>query len=235
MTKGLIPLNNAEELERFLEQPTKAIAETLTGILGSGTHSLILSVGKVVQASLEGKMLKQLGKELADYKEKGRIKEDYFATSKNQATFYELLKFIDEEVPEEERFKAMKSIFLSAVSKNATEEDEALAYELMQICKQLSSGEVVLLKAAYDIANNRLAPGVSSSTADSSASYWLKNLAKQIGHEDTSLIELHEEKLIKLKLISERRFSDQSGIVSTQTNRLTPLGIKLCEFITKYD
>ena len=57
-------------------------------------------------------------------RETGEIKKDYFATNKKQTSLCELLKFIDEDVPDEERFQAMKSLFFISISKGTSEKDE---------------------------------------------------------------------------------------------------------------
>jgi len=233
--KGLIKIDSIKSIAEFLQQPTLKIAEALTGILASDLRDIKLSAGRLVQASIKFKLFTQLGKELKEYIKKGKIKENYYATHKNQASLSELLKFIDEEIPDEERFKAMKSIFFTSVSRNAPEKDEELTYELMQICKKLTSGEILILKAVYDIVNNRFAANMPSVDLETeSASTWLEIIASQIGHNMSSLIEMHEQKLIGLKLITDRRYSDRSGIVKTPHFRLTQLGYKLCQFITKY-
>jgi len=214
---------------KFLQQPTVKIAEVLTGILASDVKDYKLSAGQIVQASIKGRLLTQLGKELQKYKNKGEIKEDYFENDKNRMSFYELLKFIDEDVPDEERFKAMKSIFLVSISKDAKEEDEELAYEIMQICKKLSSGDLIILKAIYDMVQEN-----KHNNGQRGAKDWLDIIAQQIGHSIPLLVEMHEEKLMKLKLISERIYSDKSAFEKTKYFRLTELGYKLCEFISKY-
>jgi len=234
--KGLIEIENPKSIIKFLQAPAVKIAEALTGILGSDTSVLKLSAGKLVQASIKFRLMTQLGRELKEYIKKGQIKEDYFATHKTQASLCELLKFIDEEVPDEERFKAMKSIFFTSVSKDTLKDDEAMAYELMQICKKITGGGLLVLKAAYDIANGRLAFEYNGKIdlGIHTATTWLHIISKQIGHNISSLVEVYEENLIKLKLISNRHLPDRSGVNPTKHFRLTPLGYKLCEFIVKY-
>lgn len=232
--KKLLKLDNVKNITKFLQQPTIRIAETLTGILISNTKDWKLSAGRLVQAAIKGKFLTQLGEELKKYKEEGRIKEDFFANDKNRASLYEILNFIDKEAPDEERFKAMKSVFLSSVSKDATQRDEELAYELLAICKELSSGELLILKAACDITQGRLSPNMTVSLVISGRNEWLDLIAKQIGHGLPALVEKYEEHLMQLKLISGKKYQDGSGIEPTPYFRLTSLGYKLCEFITKY-
>lgn len=234
--RKLIKLDDAKSLMEFLREPTAKIAEVLTGILASDSRDWKLSAGRLIQATIKGNLLTQLGRELEKYRDEGKIKEDFLSTDKNRVSFCELLKFIDEEVLDEERFRAIKSIFFASVSKDATEDKEKLAYELMQICKKLSSGDLLVLKAAYDVVNGHLAPSMPAiNHREKNANDWLNLVAQQIGHSLPSLVEVHEKNLMELKLISDRTLSDKSGIQPTQHFRLTTLGYKLCEFITKYE
>lgn len=227
--KKLIEIDNEKSIMNFLQQPTVKMAEVLTGVLSSSMNDHKLSAGQLLQALIKGKLFTQLGRELQKYKNKGEIKEDYFESDKNRMSFYELLKFIDEEVPDEERFKAMKSIFLKSISKDAKEKDEEMAYEIMQICKRLSSGDLIILKAVYDMVQKN-----KHNNGQRDVKEWLNIIAQQIGHSIPSLVEIHEERLMKLKLISDRIHSDKSGFERTEYFRLTELGYKLCEFISKY-
>lgn len=236
MGNEMIKLNDIRGVMEFLKQPTIKIAEALTGILASDAKDWKLSAGKIIQAAIKGNLLTQLGREMERYREEGKIKEDYLESDIKRASFKELLKFIDEEVPDEIRFRAMKSIFFSSVGGD----EESLAYELMQICKQLSSGEILILKAAYDIVNSRLAPnmpGVQHITGD--RHQWFSLIAQQIGHGLPSLVERHEAHLMELKLITKISIAygttDTSMIEPSQHFRLTPLGVRLCEFMTKYE
>ena len=231
--KELINMNDKKSIEKFLDQPSGKIAEFLTGILSSDFTALKLSAGKLIQACLKRDLFTQLGREIEEYRKKGEIKENYYSTNKNQFSLREMLKFIDEEVPDEERFKAMKSIFLTSVSKDASGKDEELAYEFMQICKRLSSGDLLVLKAAYDKKNGNT--NLKRSIDDvRQATEWCHLISLQIGHGIPSLAEAYEEKLIELKLIGDRRHSDRSGFTEEKNFRLTGLGYKLCEFIVKY-
>ncbi len=230
----VIKIDDKENVLAFINDPVK-LGEILTGILASEKKEWLLSAGKVFQASLKFKLLTQLGRELKEYREKGKIKEDYFATNNNQASFNDLLSFIDEEVPDEERMKAMKSIFLSSISTDVTEEDEKLAYEFMQICKKLSSGDILVLKANFELVTGKARHGITvDPNFSGSADGWLDVIAKQIGHNLPNLVEAYEENLMNLKLVSKRVYGDLSGYRATPHFRLTTFGYKLCEFITRY-
>ena len=108
-------------MAKFLQEPSLVVAESITGLLASDNAEYGLIAGRLVQGALKVNLFKQFGKELKDLREKGKIKEDYFASHNQQATLVELLKFIDDETPDEEVFKTIKAIFFKIISKNASE------------------------------------------------------------------------------------------------------------------
>lgn len=237
MKDEIIKFDNAKSVMQFLKQPTIKIAEALTGILVSDLKDWKLSAGKIVQAVIKGNLLNQLGREIERYQKEGKIKEDYLDSDINRASFKELLKFIDEEAPDEIRFRAMKSIFLVSVGNG----DGALAHELLQICKQLSSMEIMILSANHNVVKGTAKPTASGITSSAiQIKYWTQIIAEQIGHNLSEIVLLYEDHLIALKLISDRHYPiDRTRVTekfdATPYFRLTPLGYKLCEFITKYE
>lgn len=232
MKEDLIKLSkkfsDSKALAEFLQQPTEIIAEIITGVLASDLKDYKLIAGRVVQGALKFRLLTQLGRELKELREKGKIKEDYFATHKQQATLVELLEFIDEEVPDEELFKAVKSIFFASISKDASEEDSLLGYHFLQICKQLKSGDILLLKTCYQILKEGKKEHIETNISQS----WL-SICATYSELPKGIVELYEDNLMKFKLLSGRTYSDGSG-VQPGNFRLTDLAIKLCEFITRY-
>lgn len=231
--KALIDLENPKSIVEFLQAPTLKVAQFLTGLLSSAPTKWIKSAGHLVQGWIACNFFEQFGRELKDYVEKGKVKENFFSTGAQQASLRELLKFIDDGA-DEDRFKAMKSIFFAGISKDATEADEILAYELMQIGKKLSSNDIILLRAAYDIANGGSVNLQGANKQTTATDEWLRIVAHKIGHKLTHLVELSEQHLIDLKIITKRTHPDGSGVECRGTFRLTPLGMKLCEFITAY-
>ena len=238
MANDLIKLDDKKDILEFLRQPAIKMAEFLTGVLGSDTIHLRLSAGRLLQASIKWKLFTQLGKEMQEYIAKGKIKEDFLNNPQNEQALCELLEFIDECTPDEERFKAMKSLFLCSVYTENAGDDQILAWQFMKLCKQLDSGDLLILKAAFDIYHRRISKKVCSdpnkyNIADNVTSRWLAAIANQIGHGIQALVEVSEEKLIRLKLIgpkiSDLRFSERKKF------RLTDLGYKLCEFIYNFE
>ncbi len=235
--KGLIDINDPRSIIKFLQSPTIKIAEALTGVLSSEGNELKLTAGRLVQASIKRNFLKQLGEEIKKYQDKGKIKEDYFTTHKERASLCELLKFIDEEGTDEERFNAMKSIFLYSVTVDTADKERELAFELLKICKRISASELLILKACYDISNghHKFDYLTKEKMRDiHSASEWMHLVSEQIGHGIPSLVAVYEDNLEKLNLITTRQHVDKSGIGKSEHFRLTGLGYKLCEFINKY-
>lgn len=237
-SKELIKFDDVKSIAEFLEQPATKMAEFITGILVSDTKDWELSAGRLVQASIQWKMFSQLGKEVKDYIDKGKIKEDFLDKEQSQQSLYDLLKFIDETTPDEDRFNAMKTLFMKSVAIDSSDEEHILSYQFMKLCKDLESGDLLMLKAAYDIKNGKLSQKLSSTTIDlnnKTSQTWLLNISKQIGHEIISLVEVHEDKLVNLRLISPRTLSDKSAFAKTKYYRLTDLGYKICEYIYNKD
>ena len=233
---SLIKLDSLSDVTDFLSKPTVAVAEVLTGILANSgllPESYIFSAGRIVQSAVKGRLLTQFGRELNKYRELGKIKEDYFATHRNQATLLELLKFIDSDIPDEEVFSALKSIFFCGVSSNADSKKEEIAYQFLMLCKKLSSNDILILKACYKIYTGEDTVGVN--TGISSFGDWVNVISEKIGYGLPELISAEDDKLVNLGLLSGRTYSDKSGIRVGKEFRLTTLSIKLCEFITKWN
>lgn len=235
-----IQLDDEKSIMQFLRQPMEKIAETTIGVLASGRKDWILSTGKIFHAAIKGNLFMQLGREIEKYRNEGKIKEDYFATHKSRASLYELLKFLDEEVPDEELFAAIKSIFLTGISKGTTQHDEILAYEFLQTAKELSGTEILILKANFELVAGNIAsvvPKDSLGNAQSKRSAWKRVIAAQMGYGDLhAIVTKYERNLESLGLISPRgddtRFHDE--FEPTQKYRLSEMGHKFCEFMTRY-
>ena len=145
-----------------------------------------------------------------------------------------MIKFIDEATPDENRFKAVKALFLKSISEDSSQEEQIIAYQFMKLSAQLDSDALLILKAAHDICNGDLAqtePSFSVDLGTKNASAWLTAIATQIGHNILSLVELHEDQLVQYKLLGPRQLGDNSGIQQTGHFRLTDLGFRFCEYV----
>lgn len=233
MSRKLVSLLNPKDIVGLLRQPSIKIAEFLTGFLASSAGDWKLSAGRIVQASIKFNLLTQLGRELQEYIKKGRIKEDYYATDINKASFNELLKYIDSEVPDNERFKAMKSIFFSGVTSDADAQREEVAYQFLLLCKKLNSMDILILRTCYKIYLGENLK--NANTGINAFGDWVNTVSEKIGYGLPELVSARDPRLVELGLLSGRSYSDQSGIRAGREFRLTTLSIKLCEFITKYE
>ncbi len=224
--KDLIPYRDPEALSEFLNQPQVKIAEVITGALSMGRSDAILVGGRIVQGALKGHLMKQLGRELIILQERGRIEEDYAGKKFGFQSLVELMAFIDSEVPDEDRFKAVKALFYSIIDKEAPDGSDILRYQLFQICKRLNSSQLLTVKACYRLYKQ----GFNS---NNSAAVWLSTVAGEAGHRSVGLIENDETTLEREKLISGRTYTDRGG-VNNRNARLTDLGISLVENIMNY-
>jgi len=212
-------------LEEFMDEPATFIAETLTGILGEGAKGVYASGGRIVQAILKGRAYKQWAVELKRLRASGRIADDFAERKFGFQTWVELMTIIDEDSPDEDRLEALKAMFYAVNRVDASEGDQVAAYFLWQIAKSLSSGELFLLKVAYETRETY--------PPDSDYRNWAQMMARLSGHSLIGLISLHEKKLTELGLLSERQYGDGSGINSKDA-RLTDFGIRFCENIETY-
>ncbi len=233
MSKKLLNLLSPKDLAGLLQQPSTKIAEFLTGFFASSIGDWKLSAGRIVQASIKFNLLTQLGRELQEYIKKGRIKEDYYATDINKASLNELLKYIDSEVPDNERFKAMKSIFFSGVTSDADAQQQEVAYQFLLLCKKLNSMDILILKTCYKIYLGKDLKNVN--TGINVFGVWVNTVSEKIGYGLPELVSASDPRLVELGLLSGRTYSDKSGIRTGKEFRLTTLSIKLCEYITKYE
>jgi len=213
-------------LEEFLDQPLSYIAETVTGALAVGKTGTMVAGGRIVQALLKGKLFQQFGAEFNKLREAGKIPKDFAEQRYGFQTWVELMTIIDEESPDADRLEALKAMFYEVNKVNATDGERISAYHLWQIAKGLTSGEILLLKAAFEQRS-------TYPSSDSSYRRWEDRMANCMGHNISGLVGVHEKKLSELGLLSGRQWGDGSGIY-TANARLTSLGIKVCENIKNY-
>lgn len=225
----LIPFRDPVSLAKFMDQPLMTFAEALTGALALGEKDAILICGRLVQATLKGRLLQQAAREINDLIEKGRIKEDYANSKYGFKSLVELLEFIDSEVPDEDRLQAVKAMFVAVNAVDAKEGEELVNYQLLQISKKLSGGQILVLKTTYELEKEKVFPADQIGVG---AREWLEAIAARLGHKLTALVEQDESVLISSGLLTDRIYTDQSGIQRPQ--RLTDLGIRFCEVLVQY-
>lgn len=223
----IILLENKDALAHFLDEQVTAIVEAITGALAAGPKSWAVTAGKLVQATLKAQLFQQLSREIQKLRDKGKIPADFAEKKNGFQSWVELMRIIDEESPDPERLDAIKAMFYAVNKVNATDGERIVAYQLFQITKKLTSGQLLYLKTCYEIhGTDKLIRGTENQSG------WYTKVGKKLGHNVTSLMNLDDAALSDLGLLHRR------GALDTGLNvldaRLTDLGIKFCEEIQKY-
>lgn len=217
-----------DNMLRPVADTLQALTEGLTGIAASERKDLFLSIGYLLQRLRGQSFLEALHVEWQRLRKKGRIKEDFAQTEQCQACLQELLDCLDRESPDQIRFDFIKKVFLAAATETKSNRDNLLPQQYMRLARQLSSGEILVLTAAYRLSKN---PPNNDNLAES----WLREVVAESGLEHKSLIEIHERGLIEKYLLTERLQYDRSGVSLGAQYRLTSLAVGLCEFILGND
>ena len=221
---------NADELAKFMDQPLTAIAEAITGALAVEPKAWMTMTGRIVQGILKAKLFQQVGRELNHLRDAGKIPDD-FADEKHKYGFkswVELLSIIDEEAPDADRLEALKAMFYAVNKLDASDGERVAAYQLFQIAKKLTSGQLVYLKACYEIYK----PGQYANSGNVPERQWFEIVGKQVGHTIFGLLNVDDAALADLELLT-RRYRDSGG-VNSKNARLSDLGISFCRNVETY-
>lgn len=190
---------NADALSEFLDKPAVHIAETITGALAEGMKGVAASAGRLVQGALKLQLLTQFGREINYFRERGKIRNDFAKDKYGFQSWVELIAVIDSEAPDEDRLKAMKATFFAINQINQSDGEKIATYQLFRIAKRLTSGQILILKAAYELSEGNIFPRGSMHTAD-----WLRHIAEHLGHGIVSLIDHEDKALTDLHLLNRR-------------------------------
>ena len=230
-----------EELSRFLDNPTQSIAEAFVGIMKADKGQHMDAGMRLFNAMLKKRPIEQLMAELERYRKAGIVKNDFLETDYNRMALKEVFRIIDEDPPDADKFKAVKSLFLCNVEKDATEGDQLLTYQYLKLIRPLESGEILLLKTAWETyqGKQKSAPP-EIGEVNRGEHPWFKAMARQSGLKHPALVGLYFQRLLTLGLTNEVPRSSQAVHVSLQglpnaAKPLTSLGESLCEFIIKYN
>lgn len=230
---------NADELAKFMDQPMAAIAETITGALAAGPKAWSVMTGHIVQGILKGKLFQQVSREIKELREKGKIPDDFADEKKYKYGFkswVELLTIIDEDTPDADRLEALKAMFYGVNKINATDRERILSYQLFQIAKELTSSELLVLKAIYELYRN--GDYQQDQNRAISLTGWAAKVSDRLGYVATALVLRDEQVLAEQGLISprigSRDFRESQQSVVEFNARLTDFGIRFCQNIETY-
>jgi hypothetical protein len=226
----IVHLENPNVIERILSSTKADATAYVCKLLQSGVPRFISAGPKVAFSAMVIEALTDLGKEVSDWIRMDRIPEDFSGRPSGYQTWVDLLQEIDSNPIDGERLKAMKAMFLAANRLNASDGESVAAYQLFQIAKRMSSGQLLLLRTAHARATQ--VGFVPDSRG--AASIWLETVAQRLGHGISGLVELDERLLIQNGLLTGRTMVDESAI-NDNGGRLTPLALKFCESLQAYD
>jgi hypothetical protein len=220
-------------LARFMEEPHVAIAEGVTALLKQGLSALPTAgaiATRIVQGCLQGRFYQQLGQEIEDLREQGKIAPDPSSKPCGWESWRELLDAIDQDPMDDEKFEALKAMFYDINRVTSKDRDCILSYQLMRLARKLSAGELLLLKAAY-LATKNGERGHEPHWEGWKT--WASRVNNHYGQGPFALIRLNEKNLVEHELLTSRHPSDVNQ-VTIEDNRLTDLGMRFCKNIEGY-
>ncbi len=218
--------------EGVLKKSILHITEGVTGIAASERKELKLSIGHILQRALAGSFLSTLQKEWQQFKEKGRIKDDYEQTEQHRACLKELLEYLERGVPEERILEILKSIFLIAATEKHSERNDFLPHQYMKIASGLTPGEILLMESGYSFAKS-----IDKSTATTmTCERWITRVAERSPLEHEDLIVYYLNGLCK-KCLTAPPLEKGSPSLNLQYPYygLTKLGYSFCDYINNYE
>jgi len=213
-TKVIIPISP----DKFVQEIDKPV----DGLRKSGLIKLpekITTAMSGIKAPLVSWSINKVLDGVADRMKKGIIKARF--THNQWASLIDLLHYFDKHAPEEEIFEMISKIFFKSLENPG----ELKYHQLLHIAKQLNSMDVLALKSCNEMRGDTI-------YHSNDLGVWRGNVAQKSGLL-IGMVEIVEEKLENLRLITQRTGSDKSYISNIPQLRLTDLGIELCETALK--
>src|SRR5262249_5832481 len=139
---AIVRLQDPTVIEDILESPLPILAEIVTGYFETGNGFWAGFGARLAQAALKGRVFEQFGREFRQLRDKGRIPENFTEKKIGCQSWVELLTVLDSETPDEDRLEALKAMFYAVNKVEATDAQRIVAYQLFQISKILTSGEL---------------------------------------------------------------------------------------------
>jgi hypothetical protein len=182
---------------------------------------------------LKGRLFQQFSREVKKLREAGKIAADFAESKYGGQTWVELLRIIDEESPDADRLEALKAMFFAVNKVGASDGDRVKAYQLWLIAKNLSSGELLLLKTAFEN-KSKYGVGIEVQTTNK-YTYWRASMAEAVGHGSAGLIDLHQKKPTDLGLLTPIVPNLMGDAITVRDARLSELGLAFCTNIQNYE
>lgn len=218
-------LGNKDVASDLLEETNAVIVSSITelAIVGSFQPKVLAGViGSVVAYKMAKNTLSWIGDKIKNKE----IKEDYTNSEIGLKSLVELLKYIDSEIPEEDRLEAIKKMFYFVNKVGVEEKEQMVNYELFKISTRLNSSQLLILKVSYEQYQIQAKEGKGGGNGNTEV--WSTNVANWIGHEIPSLVANEEKVLVDNGLIKPSSGADNKYVNLNQA-RLTKLGITFYE------
>jgi len=235
----IVKLQDPTELQRLMENPIQVIAEVVSGYFASGNGYLAQAGFRIVQGAFKAGLFEQLDRELSELRKRGKLPDDFSGNKNGYKSWIELLSILDEEIPDEDRLEALKAMFFAVNKVGIDDRQRVLNYQLFQITKRLTSGELLLMKAVYEAYRNSEFSGTGQMYLEG----WARSMSSRLGHGLASLVvrdsnALEQQGLINARLavgnmpVAASAASDH--MVNPAQARITDLGIRFCENLQTY-
>ncbi|RJQ27950.1 hypothetical protein C4577_00355 [Candidatus Parcubacteria bacterium] len=208
------------------------LTQGISGIIKSSPKDGLVTLANLAQRVASGQKLSAFKAEWEALKDKGQLSKDYEKSRQAQYCLLELLNFLDEDLPDEERFVLLKKIFLVSASEKIYDRNSIKPQQLMKLARTLSSTEVLILIACYDISKNP--PQNESGNSLTSDHDWFSHVATVSKLDFLEIVANCEEHLMERRLITPRDGVDKR-VRTTPHYRLTDLGYELMNYISYYD
>lgn len=218
-------IDHVDSFQELIKKPTViGTLEFLTGLAVMSIErptSLILSGGRLVQSLLKHKFYQQLYDEVIDRQQAGKIQEEMLETTKAQTLLRDLLLTIDEDNLDEVKYEALKNIFLKSIESDSDEYKQVVAYQYLQVCKKLSSLDILVLREGYDIYRKNKVPSLG-------ASGWDQLVAEGLGFPVELVTESRDINTVKQSQSKSSLYEIESH---ARRGMLSNLGIEVSKFI----
>jgi hypothetical protein len=227
MSNELVSPDDREKAFEYERQKALRLARFFTGIAGTKRTDWGISVGHAFQGLIEGRGLQTLSDEFEYYEELGRIKKDFRSSEASQMCFVELLKFLEQDIPDPQRLDLLKKIYIVAATEDKSDKNSPLPLQFMQIARSLNAGEILVLFTLRKLGGQEVKLRTEL----------IKKLSHESGLQYDGLIELPYSKLVEMKLVHniDEMSLAVTGKIILIRELIEPLGNAFCEYVEHYD
>jgi hypothetical protein len=203
-------------------QLSRAVIKTVAGAAITNPNDFIKLAAHAADESLKGNFSKALLDTYAFFINRGDIDAKYLDSGRLADLAPEFKKISDQPYSIDQ-LNYLRKIFVNLAKDNTEQSHKKY---LLDIALLMEEPEMKVLIADYRIASESI---WKPSSGVPIAAEWRREVAVISGLQHEALVGLYSEKLEAKMLISERQYSDKSGIAwNNKKSRLTTMGYELC-------